>query len=202
MVSLSNNVELLTAIANDLAYEEVFAYQLQSQSQPGDVLVAISSSGRSANIVKALTWALDNGLHTIAITGFDGGAARNVAEVAIHAECSNYGVIEDLHQAVMHALAQYIRPVAHDGGGRSQRLCSEHGHALRNQPPDRESQPSVRRPLVLDSGHTGDREAARQRRRTHSASEPEVADLYQGYRPECAGTSRIRGRTSGGHPAR
>jgi phosphoheptose isomerase len=109
VVSLSNNVELLTAIANDLAYEDVFAYQLQSQSQPGDVLVAISSSGRSPNIVKALTWALDNGLHTIAITGFDGGAARGVAEVAIHTECGNYGVIEDLHQAVMHALAQYIR---------------------------------------------------------------------------------------------
>ena len=109
VVSLSNNVELLTAIANDLGYEDVFAYQLQSQSQPGDVLVAISSSGRSANIVKALAWARDNGLRTIAITGFDGGAARTVAEVAIHADCSNYGVIEDLHQAVMHALAQYIR---------------------------------------------------------------------------------------------
>jgi phosphoheptose isomerase len=109
VVSLSNNVELLTAIANDLGYEDVFAYQLQSQSQPGDVLIAISSSGRSANIVKALAWARDNGLRTIAITGFDGGAARTVAEVAIHADCSNYGVIEDLHQAVMHALAQYIR---------------------------------------------------------------------------------------------
>jgi phosphoheptose isomerase len=109
VTSLSNNVELLTAIANDLAYEDVFVYQLQSQSQSGDVLVAISSSGRSANIVKALTWARDNGLRTIAITGFDGGAARTAAEVAIHADCTNYGVIEDLHQAVMHALAQYIR---------------------------------------------------------------------------------------------
>jgi phosphoheptose isomerase len=109
VMSLSNNVELLTAIANDLAYEDVFSYQLQSQSQPGDVLIAISSSGRSANIVKALTWARGNGLRTIAITGFDGGAARNAAEVAIHADCTNYGVIEDLHQAVMHALAQYIR---------------------------------------------------------------------------------------------
>jgi phosphoheptose isomerase len=109
VVSLSNNVELLTAIANDLAYEDVFAYQLQSQSQPGDVLVAISSSGRSANIVKALAWGRDNGLRTIAITGFGGEPARSVAEVAIHADCGNYGVIEDLHQAVMHALAQYIR---------------------------------------------------------------------------------------------
>jgi phosphoheptose isomerase len=109
VVSLSNNIELLTAIANDIDYEDVFAYQLQSQSVPGDVLVSISSSGRSANIVKALVWARENGLRTISITGFDGGAARKVAEVAIHADCSNYGVIEDLHQALMHALAQYIR---------------------------------------------------------------------------------------------
>jgi phosphoheptose isomerase len=107
--SLSTNVELLTAIANDLGYESVFAYQLQSQSEPGDVLIAVSSSGRSPNIVQALTWARDHGLRTIAITGFDGGVSRRVAEVSIHVECTNYGVIEDLHQAIMHALAQYVR---------------------------------------------------------------------------------------------
>jgi phosphoheptose isomerase len=109
VLSLSTNVELLTAIANDMGYENVFVHQLQSQSRPGDVLMAVSSSGRSTNIVQALTWARDHGLRTIAITGFDGGAARTVAEVSVHVECTNYGVIEDLHQAVMHALAQYIR---------------------------------------------------------------------------------------------
>jgi D-sedoheptulose 7-phosphate isomerase/D-glycero-D-manno-heptose 1,7-bisphosphate phosphatase len=92
-----------------MGYENIFVYQLQSQSEPGDVLVAVSSSGRSPNIVRALTWARDNNLRTIAITGFDGGAARNIAEVSIHVECTNYGIIEDLHQAIMHALAQYIR---------------------------------------------------------------------------------------------
>jgi phosphoheptose isomerase len=107
--SLSANVELLTAIANDTGYENVFAYQLQSQAEPGDVLVAVSSSGRSPNIVRALTWARDQGLKTIAVTGFDGGAARDAAEVSIHVDCANYGIVEDLHQAVMHALAQYIR---------------------------------------------------------------------------------------------
>jgi phosphoheptose isomerase len=109
VLSLSTNVELLTAIANDMGYENVFTYQLQSQSRPGDVLIAVSSSGRSPNIVNALEWARDNGLRTIAITGFDGRPARTVAEVSVHADCTNYGVIEDLHQAVMHALAQYIR---------------------------------------------------------------------------------------------
>jgi len=109
VVSLSANVELLTAIANDLAYEDVFVYQLQSQSVPGDVLVAVSASGRSPNIVRALSWARDNGLRTIALTGFDGGDAREVAEVTIHVDGANYGIVEDLHQAIMHALAQYIR---------------------------------------------------------------------------------------------
>jgi phosphoheptose isomerase len=109
VLSLSTNVELLTAIANDLGYENVFVYQLQSQSRSGDVLMAVSSSGRSPNIVQALTWARDHGVRTIAVTGFDGGAAKAVAEVSIHIECTNYGIIEDLHQAIMHALAQYIR---------------------------------------------------------------------------------------------
>jgi phosphoheptose isomerase len=109
VLSLSTNVELLTAIANDMGYENVFVYQLQSQSRLGDVLMTISSSGRSPNIVRALTWARDHGLRTIAVTGFDGGAAKAVAEVCIHVECANYGIIEDLHQTIMHALAQYIR---------------------------------------------------------------------------------------------
>lgn len=109
VVSLSSNVELMTAIANDIGYEDIFAYQLQSQSRPGDVLVAISSSGRSANIVRALAWARDHHLRTIALTGFDGGEAKDVADAVIHVDCANYGVVEDLHQAAMHAMAQYIR---------------------------------------------------------------------------------------------
>jgi phosphoheptose isomerase len=109
VVSLTANIELLSAIANDLGYEDVFAYQLQSQSAPGDVLIAVSSSGRSPNIVRALTWAREYGLRTIALTGFSGGDARTVADVAIHVDCTNYGIIEDLHQTIMHALAQYIR---------------------------------------------------------------------------------------------
>lgn len=109
VMSLSVNVEVLTAIANDHAYADVFTHQLRSQSRPGDVLVAVSSSGRSANIVTALNWARDHGLRTISLTGFDGGEARIVADVSIHVNGTNYGVIEDLHQAIMHALAQYIR---------------------------------------------------------------------------------------------
>lgn len=109
VMSLSAGMEILTAIANDISYEEVFAYQLQAQASAGDVLIAISSSGRSPNIVRALTWAHDHSLATIVLTGFDGGGARDVADVAVHVDSANYGVIEDLHQAIMHALAQYLR---------------------------------------------------------------------------------------------
>jgi phosphoheptose isomerase len=109
VVSLSSSIELLTAIANDRSYEEIFTYQLESQSSPGDVLVAISSSGCSPNIVSALRWAAANGLRTIAFTGFAGGEARLTADVAIHVDSANYGIVEDLHQAAMHAAAQYIR---------------------------------------------------------------------------------------------
>jgi len=73
------------------------------------VLMAISSSGRSANIVKAISWGRDNGVRTIAMTGFDGGAARTTAEVALHVASTNYGIVEDLHQALAHTMAQFIR---------------------------------------------------------------------------------------------
>lgn len=109
VVSLSSSIELITAIANDVAYGDIFSFQLQSQSRSGDVLVAISSSGSSPNIVQALVWARDHGMKTIALTGFDGGNAKQLADVVIHVECDNYGIVEDLHQATMHALAQYIR---------------------------------------------------------------------------------------------
>ena len=102
-------VELLTAIANDMSYEDVFVYQLQSQAGPGDVLIAVSSSGRSPNIVRALNWARDHDLRTVALTGFNGGDAKAVAEVSIHVDSANYGIVEDLHQAIMHLLAQYVR---------------------------------------------------------------------------------------------
>lgn len=109
VISLSSNGALLTAIANDIGFEDVFVYQLESHGQAGDVLVTISSSGRSPNIVRAIAWARDHDMATIALTGFDGGNARRLADVSVHVDCANYGIVEDAHQAAMHALAQYIR---------------------------------------------------------------------------------------------
>jgi histidinol-phosphate phosphatase family protein len=109
VTSLSTNMELFSAIANDIGYDAVFEYQLQSLARPGDVLVAISSSGRSPNIVRALEWANAHGMRTIALTGFTGGPARALATHAVHIDSHNYGIVEDAHQACMHLLAQYVR---------------------------------------------------------------------------------------------
>ncbi len=109
VVSLAANLELITAIANDIAYEDVFVFQLQNLGKPGDVLITISSSGDSENVVRAARWAKDNGLHTIAMTGFGGGRTAELAEVGLHVGGDNYGVIEDVHQSLMHILAQYVR---------------------------------------------------------------------------------------------
>lgn len=107
--SLSATVEVLTAIANDLDYAEVFTEQLRLLARPGDLLITISSSGDSENVARAIAWARDNGMGTIALTGFAGGRTARLAEVNIHVASDNYGVVEDLHQSIMHALAQFIR---------------------------------------------------------------------------------------------
>lgn len=107
--SLSSTTEILTAVANDLSYDEVFAYQLGALAKPGDALITISSSGDSENIVRAGRWAVDNGLPLISMTGFSGGRSAQMADVNLHVAAHNYGVIEDVHQALMHILAQYIR---------------------------------------------------------------------------------------------
>ena len=107
--SLSATIEIITAVSNDLSYDEVFVYQLRSLAKPGDALVAISSSGDSENIVRAVTWAKEHGVPVIAMTGFSGGRAATLADVNLHVPDDNYGVVEDVHQSLMHILAQYIR---------------------------------------------------------------------------------------------
>jgi len=109
VVSLVNNMETLTAIANDISYDDVFLYPLMSLGQPGDVLLTISSSGDSENVFKALKWAQNNGLKVISMTGFDGGRTAQMADVNLHVKANNYGIVEDVHQSLMHILAQFIR---------------------------------------------------------------------------------------------
>lgn len=109
VISLASNIETITAVANDISYDDIFAYQLRTLADAGDVLVSISSSGDSENVVRACRWAKDNGLKVIAMTGFSGGRTRELADVSLHVAGDNYGVIEDTHQSLMHILAQFLR---------------------------------------------------------------------------------------------
>lgn len=109
VVSLSTTIELITAIANDFSYDEIFVYQLRALATPGDALITISSSGDSENIVRVARWAKENNLPVISMTGFSGGRSAKIADVDLHVSAVNYGIVEDVHQSLMHILAQYIR---------------------------------------------------------------------------------------------
>jgi D-sedoheptulose 7-phosphate isomerase len=109
VISLSANLELITAIANDIAFEDCFVYQLRTAAREGDVLLTISSSGDSENVVRAVEWAAANGVRTISLTGFDGGRSARAAAINLHVEGDNYGVVEDTHQSIMHIFSQYLR---------------------------------------------------------------------------------------------
>ncbi|PTB30418.1 phosphoheptose isomerase [Paraburkholderia caribensis] len=107
--SLSSTVELITAIANDFSYDKVFSFQLESHGRDGDLLIAISSSGNSPNILEALHLAREIGMKSIAMTGFSGGEAAKLADVSLWVKAQNYGIVEDVHQSLMHILAQFAR---------------------------------------------------------------------------------------------
>jgi phosphoheptose isomerase len=106
--SLVSSTALLTACGNDFGYDVCFSRQIEMQAQLSDVLICISSSGNSANILAALRQAGAMGLKTIAFTGFSGGEAAKLADISLHIPAHNYGVVEDCHQILMHNIAQYI----------------------------------------------------------------------------------------------
>lgn len=110
VISLVDNVESVTAVANDVGYESIFKLQLQCGMEPGDVLVAMSVSGNSENIVRAVEWANEAGAHTIGFCGFDGGKLRDMARTAIHIPTTpdEYGPVEDVFSVLCHTIAGYL----------------------------------------------------------------------------------------------
>ena len=100
---------ILTAIANDIGYEDVFSFQLSMKGSAGDILVAISASGNSPNIINAIKQAHKLNMEVIAFVGFEGGEAAKLADYVLHVKEDNYGIVEDCHQCLMHILAQQIR---------------------------------------------------------------------------------------------
>lgn len=108
-IPLTDNVSFITALANDEGYETVFVGQLIALGRPGDVLVAISGSGNSPNVLRAVDYANGHGMRTIGVTGFSGGQLRQMARVNINIPSNDMGLVEGVHSVLFHLTALQLR---------------------------------------------------------------------------------------------
>jgi len=108
-LSLTDNLPFITAQGNDEGYESIFEQQLRTYAKPGDYLLAISGSGNSPNIIKAIEWANGNGLVTVVITGYNGGKLRKLAHHALHVPLNEMCTAESIHSIVFHYVILELR---------------------------------------------------------------------------------------------
>ncbi len=102
ILSLTDNLGWILAVANDLSYDEVFVQQLMNYGHQGDLVIAISGSGNSPNVLKAVDWANRHGLVTFGLTGFDGGRLKQRQTDGLHVELSDMGMVESIHLCLFH----------------------------------------------------------------------------------------------------
>jgi len=110
-ISLCDNSGLITAIGNDFGFDFIFSRQLSNVSNEGDLFVVLTASGNSKNLLVAMEWAKKNQVKTMALTGFDGGEAKNLADISIHVPTAiaDYGAAEDAHSILCHFLSSQFR---------------------------------------------------------------------------------------------
>jgi len=108
VLSLTDNLPILTAWANDSSYEDVFSEQLRSFVQPGDVALAISGSGNSKNVLNVLQVAREAGATTVGISGFQGGEMKSLCDICVIVPSNNMQIIEDLHLAIAHSIFRIV----------------------------------------------------------------------------------------------
>lgn len=101
---LNDNVATLMAIANDIGYEEVFRFQLRGNLEPNDILIAISGSGNSANVINAVNYAKEQGNKVIGLTGYSGGKLKELADISLHVPVQSMQVTEDIHMIFDHLM--------------------------------------------------------------------------------------------------
>lgn len=101
---LNDNVATLMAVANDIGFEEVFRFQLRGHMRPGDVVMAISGSGNSKNVLRAVEYAREQGARVIGLTGFDGGKLREMSDVSLHVPVNSMQITEDVHMIFDHLM--------------------------------------------------------------------------------------------------
>lgn len=107
--ALSANPSVLTCLGNDLGYNKVFSHQLATFASPGDLLIVLSGSGNSPNILEALKAARSIGMKSFAVVGFDGGKAKTLADETIHVQTDDMQIAEDMQMAICHSLVQLLR---------------------------------------------------------------------------------------------
>lgn len=108
VICLNDNVPTMLAYANDLSYSKVFVEQLKNFLQSGDVVIGISGSGNSENILNAVSYARGKGARTIGLTGFDGGKLAQIVDIPLVATVDDMQKVEDVHMIVVHMLMQYL----------------------------------------------------------------------------------------------
>lgn len=111
VISLSANSSMITAIANDISEDEIFAWQIKQYGKKDDVLIVISASGNSPNLLSATAMAIKKGMKTIGFLGFDGGRLKNMVDVYVHFEIDHYGIAEDFHLISLQLLCYYLAEV-------------------------------------------------------------------------------------------
>lgn len=102
VMSLTDNLGWILAVGNDCGYEEIFVQQLMNYGREGDVAIAISGSGNSPNVLRAVDWANRHGLRTFGLTGYDGGKLRKLAHSGLHVPLHDMGMVESIHLALFH----------------------------------------------------------------------------------------------------
>lgn len=108
-ISLTDNIAFITALGNDFGYDIIFEQQLRTFAKPGDILIAISGSGNSPNIIKAVDWANKNSLVTVGITGFDGGKLKQINTHSLHVELNDMCTAESIHSVLLHYIVIEIQ---------------------------------------------------------------------------------------------
>ena len=109
VLSLTDNSAYILAWGNDTSYDRIFLEQLRNIAGPGDLLIAISGSGNSPNVLRAVEWANDHGMKTFGATGFDGGQLRQIAHACFHVPCADMGIVEAVHSIFFHYLVDALR---------------------------------------------------------------------------------------------
>jgi len=110
VMGLTDNISWMTALGNDEGYDRIFAGQLENFATPGDVLIVISASGNSPNLVRAVELARTKDVASIALVGFDGGALKALVDqpVWVRSEKGAYELVEDIHSTICHAITRYL----------------------------------------------------------------------------------------------